>query len=364
MRKGLNLVRPSLLAVRTAAGLGASVLVRRPGQSLRGMYGGLVFALPPRILEMRRPRAYQLPRFDIDAFAALVSRGAAPRELVLVVRHGGVEREAMVHLPPGVESMQALPVILNFHGFTSDALEHAEYTSMSAIAAQHGFAAVHPQGLFGWLGYRSWNAGDFWARRTHRPADDVDFTRELIERLASVFPVSDWFATGISNGGMLCYRLAHALPGRFSAIAPVAAVDLTDTPVPPQTIGVFHIHGVNDGLVPHDELAFRVGHLVGGFGSKWSVRGSFLRFARRGGATLKEVKQEHGRLYEIWRCPDGSVAQLVFHPGSHTWLGDGIHIGRNAARVARGSMEIVEFFRRHQRGHLVAARVVRASNST
>ena len=82
------------------------------------------------------------------------------------------------------------------------------------------------------------------------PPDDVGFTRELLEQLASVFPVSDWFATGISNGGMLCYSLAHALPGRFSAIAPVAAVDPTDTPLPPQTIGVFHIHGVNDGLVP------------------------------------------------------------------------------------------------------------------
>jgi polyhydroxybutyrate depolymerase len=262
---------------------------------------------------------------------------------------GGVEREAMVHLPPRVESMPSLPFILNFHGFTSDAAEHAEYTAMGLIAAQRGFATVHPQGLFGWLGYRSWNAGHYWARRTHHPPDDVGFTRELVEQLGAVFPVSDWFAAGISNGGMLCYRLAHALPGRFSAIAPVAALDLTDTPLPPQRIGVFHVHGVNDGLVPHDEVVLRVASRVGGFGFPRGARESLLRFATRGGPVANEVREQDGRLYEIWRCPDDSVAQLVFHPGGHTWLGDGVHIGRkrNAERVARGSMEIVEFFRRH-----------------
>jgi hypothetical protein len=81
-----------------------------------------------------------------------------------------------------------------------------------------------------------------------------------------------------------------------------------------------------------------------------SARESLLRFAGRGGAAAPEVRKERGRLYEVWRCADGSTAQLVLHRGGHTWLGDGVRIGGSRARVAKGSVEIVEFFRRDVRG--------------
>jgi poly(3-hydroxybutyrate) depolymerase len=331
--------------LRAAAGYGAAALVRPPSEGLRGVYGSLLFALPPRALEMRRARPCRLPRYDVARMALLASRGELPRELVLAFHHDGVEREALVHLPPGANAGSELPVVLNFHGFTSDALEHADYTAMSSAAAAHGFAAVLPQGLFGWLGYRSWNAGDYWAERTPRPPDDLGFVRELMAALSSVFTVPRWFATGISNGGMLCYALASAMPGRFSAIAPVAAVDLSDAPLPPHPIGVFHAHGRNDGLVPHDDRVLRLASAVGGFGWKRTARESLLRFATRSEGATHHLATKKTRTYETWRSPDGSVATWVLHHGGHTWLGDGVHIGRQRAAVADGSREIVEFFR-------------------
>ena len=273
----------STVGARAFVGLCASALVRRPDEAILGFIGGTQFALPPRVFDMRRRRDCALPRHRVESLARL-GFDNLPRDFVLVVHHDGHEREALVHLPPDCASRRALPVVFNFHGFTSDAQEHSEYTQMNRAGAAHGVAVVHPQGLHSLMGYRAWNAGRFFDRAMERSVDDVGFVRLLMEQLASLWPVRDWFATGISNGGMLAYRLVHALPGRFSAIAPVAAVDLSDDPIPVQRLGVFHVHGKKDGLLPYQERPFRVGSLVGGFGWTRSARQSLLRFAHKTGA--------------------------------------------------------------------------------
>ncbi len=342
-------LRSSLRGARALAGVWASALVRRPDEAILGIIGGSQFAMPPRVFDMRRSRDCALPRHDLRSVMRLAPR-QIPRDFVLVTRHGGDEREALVHLPANFHSLNALPLIFNFHGFTSDAQEQAEYTQMNRIAARHGFAVIHPQAVHGLLGYRAWNAGKFFAGAMERATDDVGFVAVMMEQLSSILPIRDWFATGMSNGGMLAYRLAHVLPGRFAAIAPVAAVDLTDEPIPAQRIGVFHVHGIKDGLLPYQERPFRIASLIGGFGWTRSARQSLLRFAGRTGAPAPQVKRLGGRRYEVWRGPGDATAQLLVHRGGHTWLGDGFCIARsNEAAVAEGSAEIVRFFLDHQR---------------
>lgn len=338
-----------MVGARAFIGLCVSALVRRPDEAILGVIGGTQFALPPRVFDMRRRRTCTLPRHRVESLARLPAEDL-PRAFVLVVDHDGDEREALVHLPGDCATRRALPVVFNFHGFTSDAEEHSEYTQMSQAGAAHGAAVVHPQGLHCLMGYRAWNAGSFFDRAMERSVDDVGFVRLLMEQLASLLPVRDWFATGISNGGMLAYRLAHALPGRFSAIAPVAAVDLSDDPIPAQRLGVFHVHGMKDGLLPYQERPFRVGSLVGGFGWTRSARQSLLRFAHRSGTSAPEVRRIGGRQYEVWRGEDDATVQLVVHGGGHTWLGDGYRIDRrNQALVAAGSVEILRFLLAHPR---------------
>jgi polyhydroxybutyrate depolymerase len=332
-------IRSSLRGVRAIAGLSASTLVRRPDQAIRGFIGGVQFALPPRAIAMRRSRAHERPTHDLQS-----ARRHRPSDFVLSLVHEGIVREALIHLPPSTR--RAIPFIFNFHGFTSDAQEQSAYTQMNRIAADHGCAVVHPQGTHSLLGYRAWNAGGYFDKAMDRPVDDVGFVAALMAELESAFRVREWFATGISNGGMLSYRLAYAMPGRFRAIAPVAAIDLTDAPIPPQKIGVLHVHGINDGLVPYHERAFRVASLLGGFGWKRSARQSLLRFADHNGASDPEIKIVGNCRYEIWRGK--ATAQLVVHRGGHTWLGDGFRIDRRReSAVAEGSREIVRFFLDH-----------------
>ena len=52
--------------------------------------------------------------------------------------------------------------------------------------------------------------------------DDVEFTRQLVDNLATVASVDRKrvFATGMSNGAIFAWRLASELSDRIAAIAP------------------------------------------------------------------------------------------------------------------------------------------------
>jgi polyhydroxybutyrate depolymerase len=58
--------------------------------------------------------------------------------------------------------------------------------------------------------FRTWNAGGFKGKMAEGKADDVAFVGKLLDDLASVLTVDEdrIYACGMSNGGMMCYRLA------------------------------------------------------------------------------------------------------------------------------------------------------------
>ncbi len=98
------------------------------------------------------------------------------------------------------------------------------WTGLNAKADQAGFIAVYPNGT-GVEAHRCLNSG-FMRFRTkdNPPPDDVAFTAKLLDDLATVVNVDPKrvYATGVSNGGMMCYRLAAELSDRIAAIAAVA----------------------------------------------------------------------------------------------------------------------------------------------
>ena len=61
----------------------------------------------------------------------------------------------------------------------------------------------------------TWNAGGFRGKEGRGKADDVAFVGKLLDDLATVVNVDPKrvYATGMSNGGMMCYRLAAELSG-------------------------------------------------------------------------------------------------------------------------------------------------------
>ena len=142
-----------------------------------------------------------------------------------------------------------MPVVLNFHGGGGNAQGQADYSRMDSLADEMGFVAVYPNGT-GRLADRllTWNAGTCCGYARDQKVDDVGFTRAVIADLAtrtSIDPVRI-YATGLSNGAMMAYRLAAEAPDLVTAIAPVAGAMTLELIQGSPPVPVMHIHSVDD----------------------------------------------------------------------------------------------------------------------
>ena len=103
-------------------------------------------------------------------------------------------------------------------------------------------------------GYRnSWNGGSCCGTAQSMALDDVALMRAILAEVgkhANVDP-RRVFATGLSNGGYLSYRLACEAADLFTATAPGAGgIDGIDCR-PSRPISVLDIHGTRDRFVPY-----------------------------------------------------------------------------------------------------------------
>jgi len=177
---------------------------------------------------------------------------------------GGKTRNYLLHIPPGYDGQKKMSLVIVLHGGGGNARFTAEMTGMSVKADTAGFIAVYPNGT-GPLGDErilTWNAGNCCGYALDNNIDDVGFIRELINKLESKLAIDTAriYATGISNGGMMSYRLACELADKIAAIAPVAgAMGMADcNPANPVAVIIFHgtadEHVLFEGGVPRQQL--------------------------------------------------------------------------------------------------------------
>jgi len=82
----------------------------------------------------------------------------------------------------------------------------------------------------------------------------VKFISTLIDKLVSDYNVDPKkiYLTGMSNGGMMAYRLACEIPEKIAAIAPVSCSMMVEKPCnPSRPMPVLHIHSVRDTKIPY-----------------------------------------------------------------------------------------------------------------
>src|SRR6185369_11336984 len=96
-----------------------------------------------------------------------------------------------------------------------------------AKADAENFIIVYPDGLTNPVAttVRTWNAGKCCGQNAStRNIDDVGFISGLIDQLKTKYRVDakKVYATGHSNGAMLCYRLASELSTKLAAVGPNA----------------------------------------------------------------------------------------------------------------------------------------------
>ncbi|MDP7016030.1 MAG: PHB depolymerase family esterase, partial [Pirellulaceae bacterium] len=161
-------------------------------------------------------------------------------------------RSYLVHIPPNYTRRQPTPVVLIYHGGGSNAQVMVRFSGMNRQADKSGFIAVYPSGTGRIEKVLTFNGGNCCGYAMRNKVDDVEFTRRLLDDLATVANVDQKrvFATGMSNGAIIAYRLASELSDRIAAIAPVGGPMGTETCRPKRPVPVIHFHGVDDENAP------------------------------------------------------------------------------------------------------------------
>ncbi len=307
--------------------------------------------------------------FAILVATALAQAALAPGDHEFSIRHDGLARTYLVYMPPrSVE--ERLPVVLNFHGGGGNAGVQKWYTRMDETAGREGFIAVYPNGTGGFAGrFLTWNAGTCCGPAAASNVDDVGFVAALLDDLAGRTPVDRTriYATGLSNGAMMAYRLAAEASGRIAAVAGVAGAMTLPAFSPGRPVPVLHIHSVDDGRALYDGglgPAFpftntRVFHSsVDAMLEKWRTHNGCPASARadetiRGAAGSADAAHTATR-HTYAPCRAGTEVVLWKLTGAgHVWPG-GQHdylrllLGPGTA-VIDANQEMWTFFRRFQR---------------
>ncbi len=165
--------------------------------------------------------------------------------------HDGLTRQYIYYEPENLN--EQMPLVFVMHGYTGDANSIRNYSEMNDFADQYGFAVCYPRGTVDAGGNRFWNVG--YAFHPNETVDDVGFLTQLAQYLQQSNGLNpDYtFATGMSNGGEMCYMLACQGYDTFKAVAPVAGMilqDILDDCDAAPAIPVFEIHGSQDGVTP------------------------------------------------------------------------------------------------------------------
>jgi polyhydroxybutyrate depolymerase len=273
---------------------------------------------------------------------------------------GGTKRRYIVHLPTAYDAARPWPLVLSFHGSNSNGQIQMELTAMNEIADREGFIVVYPFGTGARERMLFWNAGNCCGYAYENKIDDVGFVRTLMDMLngqLSIDPAAV-FATGMSNGGMMVYRLASEMADVFAAIAPVAGTMGSESCHPSRPVSVIHFHGNNDEFVP----------VGGGIGKRsvtgtkhYSVEHSIHAWVDADGCpttpaiTTLPNRIDDGTTTEVRAYgpgrEDSEVVLYLIQGAGHIWPGRPPrphYLGKTTYNVPANEV-IWEFFNRHQR---------------
>jgi polyhydroxybutyrate depolymerase len=269
-------------------------------------------------------------------------------------------RQYKVHVPPGYDPKKPAPLVFCIHGLAQNAVMFCVAgAAMDKKSDSAGFILVMPNGY-----QNSWNAGTCCGGASTEKLDDVALFRAIFAEVRKHVNVDPRrvYATGLSNGAYMSYRLACDASDLFVAVAPGSgAVGENDigggtNPVsdfvacePKQHVSVLDVHGTGDLLVPYSLQAPSLAKWVekDGCGSTTTVPSS----PPSGGDTACVTYSG---------CPSGiEVTGCTVTGGGHCWFGSpdcGTGAGAiGAAVVGANSNTMVNtdaawaFFERHHR---------------
>lgn len=239
------------------------------------------------------------------------------------INFGGMERTYILHVPPSYDG-KPVPLVMVFHGGGGNAENAVKMTNFNAFSDNKGFIVAYPSGT-GRLEDKilTWNSGTCCGFAQANNVDDVGFVRTMIADIQTIAAIDSKriYATGMSNGGIISYRLACEASDLIAAIGSVSGTQ-NITPCNPQSpISVIDFHGTADQHLPYN----------GGIGDKSlagtdfvSVQDSIQFWVKEDQCSSTPATQKYADIQQdtYSNCANGTTVELyTIINGLHAWPG-------------------------------------------
>ena len=279
------------------------------------------------------------------AFLFIIASVWGQQTINASIQHDGLTRDYILYVPASYTGLADVPLVFNFHGYTSNAFQQMFYGDFRPIADTVGFIIVHPEGTRDNLGNTHFNVG--WGSSS---VDDIGYTSALIDTINAAYAINQnrIYSTGMSNGGFMSYHLACNLSDKIAAIASVTGSMspaqftncIANRPVP-----ILEIHGTADPTVPYtggfistdieDVLDYWVTH------NQCDPTPTIFSYP--------DIDPNDGSTAEFIGYADGEAGTVVEHikieNGAHTWPSNLLG-GPGTNNDVNGSIEVWKFFDR------------------
>jgi polyhydroxybutyrate depolymerase len=165
------------------------------------------------------------------------------------LKHGNRVRKYFVHLPSGYNNENAYPLVIVLHGGGGAPEGMARTSNFNKKADAEKFIVVYPAGTGRFESrFLTWNSGNCCGYALDDNVDDTGFIRTVIQQLQSELNIDEAriYATGLSNGAMMSYRLACELSDKIAAIGSVSGAFNFQPCVPTHPVSIVILHGTAD----------------------------------------------------------------------------------------------------------------------
>ena len=285
-------------------------------------------------------------------FISLFLLGGAEDKMVPkkeIINIDGKKREYYLSLPEDIS--KPFPLIINFHGFLSHAIEQQEFSQMDNYAHLNGIGVIYPEGI-----KKSWNIG----KNIMNDENDIGFVNALIDSVASKYNIDSdrIYACGFSNGGEFSYELMCGLSNKIAAFGSVGGNFIINEKRScniNREIPLIHIHGTKDRLAKYNGYN---GYFLSTISSVdfWAKHNQLDKMVVENIEDIHKKDRTNVEKYTFYKDnSDTKVIHLKVVNGGHVWLGSPtsdllyqkLLFGRNNHEI-NSSKELVDFFLKYK----------------
>jgi polyhydroxybutyrate depolymerase len=175
--------------------------------------------------------------------------------------------------------------------------------------------------------FATWNAGACCAGARDRNIDDVGFLRGVVDDLdrRATIDRRRIYSIGMSNGGLMSYRLACEASDLIAGIMAVAGTDNTTHCAPAKPVSILHLHAKNDDHVSFHGGAGSATRDVSKVTNFRSVPDTIDKWVKLNRCDPKPVRalEVPGATCDLYTgCAQGTRVKLcVTERGAHSWPG-------------------------------------------